>query len=209
LTDIHSHLLPSVDDGVKTVEEASILLKSLKDKGIDRVFLTPHLNHPVISTSFHDILSTYERYKEKLRESGIEVLIGGELFLSPKLPTPIPLEGTNFVLVELPFLDFPCYLEKAIFDLQLSGYDVILAHVERYTWLLERKNLIKRLRDRDVYFQVNAGPLARRDRNALWYYENDLIDFLGTDLHSKEDLEELNFDFRSYSMLFERFEQFL
>ncbi|MDI3517638.1 MAG: protein-tyrosine phosphatase [Thermotogota bacterium] len=209
LTDIHSHLLPGVDDGVETMEEASLLLKSLKDKGIDKIFLTPHLNHPIIPTTSRDILEVYELYKEKLKESGIEVLIGSELFLSPGFPTPIPLEGTSFVLVELPTLDFPYYLEEAIFELQLSGYDVILAHVERYAWLLEKKSLIERLKDRGVYFQVNVIPLARKDKNALWYYGNNLIDFLGTDLHSKEELEELDFGFQSYSKLFEHFERFL
>ena len=159
--DIHTHILPGVDDGAESLEEALSMLRTLKSRGFNGVFLTPHLNHPTVKTDKEFILRTFEDLKTEL-EKQLQVYLGSELYLSPNYEEPIPLGDTDLVLVELPTDVYPQYLEETIFDLQLSGYRVILAHVERYRWLAENIPLIEKLRDRNVLFQVNLRALAAR-----------------------------------------------
>ena len=205
MIDIHTHILPGGDDGAETVEKAVSMISILKNMGFDTVFLTPHLNHPDVKTDVEDIKKAFEAVKDELEKVGVDVFLGSECYLTPGYTHPlIPLGHTDLVLVEFPTIGFPHYLENAIFDLQLSGYRVVLAHVERYEWLIKDKDLIWKLRDRNVLFQVNVKPLAMRNENALWYYKNDLIDFLGTDIHSADELDLLKIDLREFRKIFER-----
>ena len=206
--DIHTHILPGVDDGAESLEEALSMLRTLKSKGFNGVFLTPHLNHPTVKTDKEFILRTFEDLKTEL-EKQLQVYLGSELYLSPNYEEPIPLGDTDLVLVQLPTDVYPQYLEETIFDLQLSGYRIILAHVERYRWLAENEPLIEKLRDRNVLFQINLRALVAKHGRAIWFKKHNLIDFVSTDCHGLDDLKVLDRGLVHYRELIKRGEELL
>ncbi|NUU99633.1 hypothetical protein XO12_05810 [Marinitoga sp. 1154] len=179
--DIHNHILP-VDDGLKTIEEAIETLKEYKENGIETVFFTPHINHPTVKTDIEKIKESYEKLQPYCEEIGIKTNLASELYLQPnKNMGFIPLKD-YFILIELPTKIYPMYLIDKIFDLQLEGYEIILAHVERYQWLQDNEKLIEKLKTMNVYFQMNLEYLEK-DK---YYLKNDLIDFIATDYHGKK-----------------------
>ncbi|MBM7560340.1 protein-tyrosine phosphatase [Marinitoga litoralis] len=179
--DMHNHILPDVDDGLKTIDEAIEILREYKKNNINTVFFTPHINHPTIKTDIAKIKETYEVLEKKAKEIGIKTYLSSELYLQPKNSEFIPLKD-YFVLIELPTTIYPMYLLDKIFDLQLEGYEIILAHVERYQWLQNNESLIKKLKRMNVYFQMNLEYIEK-DK---YYLKNDLIDFIATDYHGKK-----------------------
>ncbi|KLO20843.1 hypothetical protein X275_11110 [Marinitoga sp. 1197] len=180
--DIHNHILPGVDDGLKTIEGAIETLKEYKENGIETVFFTPHINHPTVNTDIEKIKKTYEELKPYCKEIGIKTYLASELYLQPnKNMGFVPLKD-YFILIELPTKIYPMYLIDKIFDLQLEGYEIILAHVERYQWLQDNEKLIEKLKTMNVYFQMNLEYLEK-DK---YYLKSDLIDFIATDYHGKK-----------------------
>ncbi|KAF2955571.1 CpsB/CapC family capsule biosynthesis tyrosine phosphatase [Marinitoga sp. 38H-ov] len=179
--DIHNHILPNVDDGLKSIEESIEILNEYKKNNINTVFFTPHINHPTVKTDIYKIKETYEIIKEKAKEIGINTYLGSELYLQPNNPEFIPLKD-YFVLIELPTNVYPMYLLDKIFDLQLEGYEIILAHVERYQWLKDNESLIDRLKTMNVYFQMNLEYIEKDN----YFLPNNLIEFIATDYHGKK-----------------------
>ncbi|AEX85626.1 capsular polysaccharide biosynthesis protein [Marinitoga piezophila KA3] len=180
--DVHNHILFGVDDGIKTIEESIETLKKYKENGIDTIFLTPHVEHPTVKTDINKIKENFEILKDATKDLNINLFLGSELYLQTnKKQQFIPLKDW-FILIELPTTLYPMYLLDRIFDLQLEGYEVILAHVERYPWLLDNEKLIDKLKTMNVYFQMNLESLHEKN----YYIKNDLIDFIATDYHGKK-----------------------
>lgn len=196
--DIHTHLLPGVDDGVEEFEKSINLLSKFKEHGIDTVFFTPHVNHPSVKTDVNKIKKVYNSLKDEFEKLSIKTYLGSEVYLTPKLDGFIPLKD-NFLLVELPTDVFPLYLIDKIFELQLEGYEIILAHVERYKWLENNEPLIDRLKVMNVYFQVNVESVNKEN----YYLKNGLVDFISTDCHGNRN--EIDFSiFEKYKDIFEK-----
>lgn len=197
--DMHCHILPGVDDGLKTIEEATEVLKEYKKHNIDTVFFTPHINHPVVKTDIAKIKEKYELTKDKAQKIGINTYLGSELYLRQKNPEFIPLKD-YFVLIELPTQVYPLYLLDKIFELQLEGYEIILAHVERYDWLKDNEALIDRLKIMNVYFQMNLEYVEKDN----YFISNNLIEFIATDYHG-EKREPIDFSlFEKYKDIMEK-----
>jgi protein-tyrosine phosphatase len=184
LYDIHNHILFGVDDGIETLEESVEVLKEYKSQGVELVVFTPHINHPNVKTDLFRIKEHYEILKSGCERIGIRCELGSELYLKPKFPEFFPILN-RFVLIELDTMIYPLYLFDQIFELQLSGYDVILAHVERYQWLSENTYVIDKLKDMNVYFQMNINTLDSKN----YYIKNGYIDFIATDYHGKKRSE--------------------
>lgn len=196
--DIHNHLLPGVDDGVKKVEDTIKELKRYKEYGISHVIFTPHINNPSVSNNIKEIKNTYIKLKKHIEnETGIVTYLASELYLVPEYKEFIPFND-SFVLIEFPTLVFPVYALDAIFNLQLEGYEVILVHVERYRWLFENKKLIQRMKEMNVYFQVNFEGINTEE--GKFYLEKNLVDFLATDNHGTDNRKEVDLSlFSKYS----------
>jgi protein-tyrosine phosphatase len=206
MTDLHCHLLPSVDDGVQTEEESLKILKEYKANGIDTVVFTPHINHPTVKTDIETIKEKYKLFKPKAEALGIKTYLGSELYLQPNKKDFIPLFNT-FALIEMPTDTFPVYFMNTVFDLQLDAYEIIIAHVERYKWLLEKPEMIAKLKDMGVYFQVNLNALE--NKQAEYYRKNNLIDFISTDNHgSKRKQTDLS-AYKKYPEIIEKMKKIL
>ncbi len=191
LIDMHTHFLPGVDDGCETIEESLALLNKCKSRGVDLVYLTPHVNHPNYKNMKAHLFEVYESVKSTLESTGVKTYLGSEVYLTPDLDFKdiIPLGNTSYVLIETVLDILPVYFLDMLFKLQLAGYKLILAHVERFTWLQKDINLQNYLKDHGVKFQVNYVTFLEVKRNSIIkkYLSNGWIEFVGSDAHHDGD----------------------
>ncbi len=202
-TDMHSHLIPNIDDGAKTMEESLELIKQLSKLGYKKLIITPHVmddyykNTPdIILKGLEDVKIAINRDNIPIKlEVGAEYLIDQgfvEKFRNKQLLT----LGDNYLLVEFSLFNAPKNIIPLIFDLQVAGYKVILAHPERYLYWYDDFDKFKKLKDKGVFFQINIislsgyySVLIRKMAEKL--IKNQMVDFLGTDIHNYYYLESL------------------
>jgi len=166
MIDIHCHILPGVDDGPRTVEEALLMARLAVASGVRRVVATPHLGGWEVTAAQHLVAQVHHLQRE-LNLSGIELTLaaGYEVRLSPQLLLPADnermytLNRSRYLLVELPAAEYPPYTEAIIFELQLRGLAVILAHPERNPGIQADPERMGRLVERGVLGQLTASSL--------------------------------------------------
>lgn len=194
-TDIHSHLIPGIDDGAKTLEESISLILGLQSLGYKKLITTPHVMADFYKNDKEIILSGLKRLREaiKLHNIDMQVDAAAEYYLDENFISLIKNKdlltfGNNMVLFELSFFEEPKQLDQVIFDLQLEGYTPVLAHPERYAYWHKSIDKLERLHEKGVHFQVNLGSLSGNygpeimkvaEKLAL----NDRISLLGSDTH--------------------------
>ena len=193
--DIHSHLLPKIDDGSKSINETIALITELKEFGFDQFITTPHVMHQVWENSKIIIEENHLKTSLELKSNAItnSFKVAAEYMLDDNFRKQFQTEKlltlkNNYVLVEMSYLNPPLRLFDIIFDLQVAGYQPILAHPERYNFYhssLEDYNKLKRA---GCLFQLNLlssvgyyGPNITKASDYL--LKNNLIDFVGSDVH--------------------------
>lgn len=194
ICDIHSHVLPGMDDGCKTPEESLAVLEKMWDDGIRRVFATPHY---YARESVDGFLARREESLALLRPlmegrqlpalcCGAEVAyfsgVGGNAELSK-----LCLGKSKFLLLELPFTPWSTQVIRDVDNLCLQGYTPIIAHFERYE-KCQTKAMLQRMLEPEPLVQMNAGQLldiwkGRKARTALL---RDAVQLLGSDCHGLE-----------------------
>jgi protein-tyrosine phosphatase len=198
--DMHSHLVPGVDDGAKDVNDSLALIKSLQELGFNHLFTTPHTLqdiHPNTNTSLQEGFSLLNG---KIPE-GLSISLSSEYYLDDQFITQVnegtvlPLPG-NKLLFEFSQIARPHDLEEQIFDLGIRGYQLILAHPERYLFFHKQFSYYTRLKEMGVELQVNALSLTEHygkniKQIAEKLIEKDMIDFIGTDTHYIKHIEAL------------------
>ncbi len=195
-TDFHSHLIPGVDDGAKTLQDALELIWQLKELGFEKVITTPHIMMDIYPNTKELILEKLAEVQEAVRKEGWDIKLeaAAEYMLDETLEelieeNQIMTFGNNHVLVEMSFMAPPPRLNDYLFLLQTRGYRPILAHPERYLYFKKDLNKYKDLRTRGCTFQLNLLSLlgyygkAQQD-NGNWLIKEGLIDFVGSDLHN-------------------------
>lgn len=200
--DMHSHLIPGIDDGSKTMEESLDLIRRLAGYGLRKIITTPHIMYEYYRNTPEIVEIGLEDLRRAVRTEGIEMEIEAaaeyymdEIFLEKitageKLLT----FGDNYVLVETGFINKPQMLFDIIFQLEMAGYKPILAHPERYQYLISDKKLFEELVDRNIIFQVNilslTGFYSKQIKDfADMMLERGVIRFLGTDCHNVRYLD--------------------
>lgn len=196
-TDMHCHLVPQVDDGSKCIEESIECLQTLQAVGYNKVIITPHFQHPRFPNDEDDIVRRYEEVKKRAIEAGITLEfsgIGGEYRIdsgfAKRLENPrFLLVGGKYVLVEFSLHQQMMGCDEMIFDMQMKGYEVILAHPERYPYLSVGSSRMEQLKNQGVFFQVNALSLGgfygdEAKRRAFTMLEEGIVEFMGTDTHN-------------------------
>lgn len=139
MIDIHCHLLPAVDDGPETVEQAIEMAKRAVSEGVTAIVVTPHAFQPQFDTSQLDVVSAVTKLQNVLRQENInldlypgqEIRIFGDLVESLEQGEALSLAESRYVLVEFPSDTVPAYAEQLFFGLQTEGYTPIIAHPER------------------------------------------------------------------------------
>ncbi len=195
MTDIHSHLLPGVDDGVRDEEEMLAVLAVMEQTGVRQLFLTPHImadlpgNHPAF------LQERLKQVEERIPES-LKVRLAGEYMLDVSFMKHLDGEMLTFdgkhVLVETSYLSSPPGYIEMLYELVLNGYVPVLAHPERYLYL-DKKEFAD-LKEKGCTFQLNLFSLcgmygSKPKANALWLLDEGFYDFLGSDVHRRSAYE--------------------
>lgn len=197
MIDIHSHLLPGLDDGAKTLEESLGIAVQLKNAGFRTVIATPHVMEGRDFLTPEHIINATLALNEMLKKHNIalEVLPGAENYLFPDIVKwyregkLISLANTEkYLLVEFPMLEIPHYTDQAFFDLQVAGVTPVLAHPERNKALVEEPERLFEWAERGILFQIDLrslsgryGPEAKRFAGAM--IESQVVHFIGSDAH--------------------------
>lgn len=201
-TDIHSHLIPEIDDGVQSVQESLQILKELETLGYEKVITTPHCMPGTYDNSPDTILPGLEKMRKAIQNEGmsIELHAASEYYLDESLVELIDSDaklltfGDNYVLFETPFMNQPPQLKEVTFKLSLKGYKPVFAHPERYLYLLQSQYLLEELIDRNLTFQLNIVSLTGCYSKPVQKFAEKLIDMkavklAGTDCHNMGHIE--------------------
>lgn len=200
-TDIHSHLLPGIDDGVQDLEEAEILARDFLKMGYKKLVTTPHVMQDFYRNTPEIIRAKLQELKAhlKLKNIPIEVEAAAEYYLDEYLirlldnNEEILTFGENYVLFETAFINKPAQLEEVVFMMQSIGYQPVLAHPERYVYFQQDISCLKKLYAHGLLLQVNLNSLsgyyskAARDL-AEYLIDQEMVQFIGSDCHNQRHL---------------------
>lgn len=214
-TDIHSHLIPGIDDGSQDIVTSLELIKELQKSGYKRLITTPHNLHPKFDNNSDAIKKGIEELKIECKNSNIDIDIEAtcEYYYGSKFLEHIKNEEllhiNKFVLFEFSYQHEPNNLEEVIYELKSRGYKPLLAHPERYIYWHNRLDRYEYLKNLGVYFQLNLNSLvgyysAPVQKVAKYLSKKGFIDFVGSDTHHNTHTNSLNKVFRdkSYNELF-------
>jgi len=198
--DMHSHLLPGIDDGAATIEDSIVLIKALIAMGYKAAITTPHSMEDSYRNTPEIILGKLAEVRQRLIEEGIDFQLDAaaeyyvDSFFEENLKdNNLLIIGKNSVLIETSYLNECQNIFEIIFNMQSNGYQPILAHPERYIYMYGRHQWYQELWDKGVHFQVNLGSL-------LGYYSPDSklisekllkegkINYLATDIHHQRHI---------------------
>ena len=200
-TDLHSHLIPGIDDGAVEMEESLDLLLALREIGYRRIVTTPHVMADSYRNSSQTIREGCRALSKAAESRGIvmEISAAAEYYMDEELLRRLQAKdiltiGGEYLLFETSYYSHPFYLEESIYEIAASGYRPLMAHPERYRYVRDPERFYGRLRDLGVVFQVNInsfgghyGDDARK--KAWWLAEKGWISFLGSDLHHLRQAE--------------------
>jgi protein-tyrosine phosphatase len=202
-TDMHSHLIPGIDDGSKSLEESVSLLKRMHELGYKKIITTPHIMSDYYKNNKDNISKGLQQLREELEKQQMQVQIEAAAeymvddgFLKKFRAGELLTFGNKHLLIELSWLQAPENLFQILFDLKLEGYNPIIAHPERYAYWHQNFEHYVSLKDREVFFQINLpslsgfySPHVRKICEEL--IDNNMVDFVGSDLHDQVYLNQL------------------
>jgi len=202
--DMHSHLLPGIDDGSQDMETTLQLIRGMMELGYTKLVTTPHVMWDMYKNTTEIITRKLELVREAVKAEGlnIEINAAAEYFLDDhvqgliKNGTPLLTVSGNMVLVEFS-LAFPSHsLKDILFEMQMQNYQPIIAHPERYIYLERNKDFYEELKDIGCLFQLNLLSLGGYYGKSPQVLAEHLIkkeyyDLIGTDLHGFRHLDAL------------------
>jgi len=204
LVDVHSHLIPYLDDGVTSEEESMYILQTFLKMGYKKVITTPHVKVDQYPNKTNDILSGAAAIRNRIKNERLPIIFeaAAEYFLDDTLLAmlqnnePLLTFGDKYLLFETSFLNKPAFLEEAIFKMNINGYRPVFAHPERYIYLQSDPQSITILKDMNVRLQVNllslSGYYSRAAKKlAMRLIADGLVDFIGSDCHNASQANEI------------------
>ncbi len=207
--DIHSHLIPAIDDGSQCMEESLTLLRGMEALGYEKIITTPHIMSDAYQNTPENINSGLKLLRNAAVNDGItmEIEAAAEYYLDDhfyeliKKGELLTLKD-NYILFETSYFSKPLQLEEIIFSITSSGYIPVMAHPERYRYIKNPLVEYERFLELGVIFQVNlnsfAGHYGRKARElAFFLSKNRMISFLGSDIHHKKQIDTLRDVFNS------------
>ncbi|MEA1973818.1 MAG: CpsB/CapC family capsule biosynthesis tyrosine phosphatase [Candidatus Cloacimonadota bacterium] len=197
MIDIHTHILPNIDDGSDSVELSIKQLRIMAEAGVTSVVFTPHFYKGIYNNNSQTISFALNKLKTEMlnQDFEMELVTGAECYLINDLYKNVQqenlnIENTKFVLVEtsLAAINFDQLIYQEFFKLLKKGYKPIFAHPERYHQIINDPEFVREIIFKDVYIQVNAGSLfgyyGKDVEKAAWYLvENGLVHFVASDNH--------------------------
>lgn len=202
--DIHSHLLPDIDDGAKNFTDSLRLTHALQKIGITQIITTPHIIQHVWENTHEQITANRNNTVLKLKENNIDIPFQAaaeylmddqfvKLFQSQQLLT----LKDNYVLVEMSYINAPIQLYSILFDLQVAGYIPVLAHPERYLFYHKSFNEYEKLKKAGCLFQLNLLAVVGYYGESIAKIAEQLLqrgmyDYVGSDVHHDNHIAAFN-----------------
>lgn len=200
--DIHSHVLPGIDDGVESIEESIEMISKMESLGYTHLVATPHVMWDCYRNTPEIIRGKLAEVRHACQAAGLTIQVdaAAEYFLDEHFQQMLAngeelltLPG-NRLLVELPYSTQLLNTAETLFSIVQKGFSPILAHPERYTYFHADPTIYKKLTDQGCELQVNILSLTNYygehiSKVAEWLLKNNLITFLGTDAHKIQHLE--------------------
>ncbi len=209
LVDVHSHLLPGIDDGSKSIEESISLLKAIQNIGYKKIITTPHVMsdaYPNTPQIIYNALNTLRVEAEK-NEILLEIEAAAEYYIDDSFITHLKKRdiltiNDKYLLFETSYFAKPLQLEDIIFEMTSLGYIPLMAHPERYRYVKDSLKEYSRFKELGVMFQVNINSLGGfygRDAKSKSEFlaKEGMIDFLGSDIHGMKQVETISTVFQS------------
>lgn len=199
MLDIHSHILPGVDDGAADETMAIEMLQSARRAGIDKIIATPHVTRNRIVGRFRIVYDNLRQHAEKYGitltlgcELSVRVLAGCEI--TPEILSQYAIGETHFILLEFPNDALPVDWEYLLSDITRAGYHVIIAHPERYQYIAKDLMLAEDFLNYGCELQLDAralmgGRFSAERRTALRLLDRGLLSYVATDAHHPNDYQ--------------------
>lgn len=198
MLDVHNHMIPGIDDGARDMDMSLAMALIAVENGIRQIIATPHVMPTVYDNDRAQILEAVAILNQNLQEQEIPltVLPGGEYHLEPELPESwqkgelLSLnDNGRYLLVELPDGLIPDYTMQVLYELQLAGVTPVIAHPERNRALQAKPNIMKRMANRGMVFQVTSASITglfgrEVQRNAMEIITSGHVTVVGSDAHS-------------------------
>jgi protein-tyrosine phosphatase len=197
MIDLHCHILPEVDDGAKSMEEAVEMARIACEEGIHVIINTSHFIGDVPTLTREELQFKKEQLNRRLKREKIplKIVLGNEVYISPELPQMVKnhrvctLGDSRYLLVELPFYDIPLYTGEVLYQLRLQGIIPIIAHPERYQKVVEEPAHVYDWIAQGALIQINAGSLMGRfgpeaKETCQRLLQHRQVHFIGSDGHS-------------------------
>ena len=198
MIDVHNHILHDIDDGARGLEESVELVKEAKKAGFDKIISTSHYMEGYYEADSNERKELIDELKEELKKQSVDIKIylGNEIYLSSNIIKLLEeekastLNGTDYVLFEMPLNIKPLNLYEIIYKIQSNKKIPILAHPERYTFVQEDIQLIYDLIEKGVLMQANFASIVgvygkNAQKTVKHLFKNDMVHLLGSDTHRK------------------------
>jgi protein-tyrosine phosphatase len=202
--DMHSHLIPGIDDGSKSMEESLDLIRKYAALGFRKLITTPHIMSDAYRNTPEIILSGLDKLRTAVKNESINMELeaaaeyyfdeGFVKYIKEKNLLPI---SNKYLLFEVSYMNAPDNINQVIFDIQIAGYVPILAHPERYPFWYNDFERYHKLKESGAMLQLNTnslsgyyGPDAKKIAERM--IDENLIDFVGSDMHGMRHMDALN-----------------
>lgn len=195
--DIHSHILPGIDDGSPDLATSLRFVKSLQELGFDELIATPHIYQELYPNTNETIFNAKDLLQQEMDKAnvslklsaGAEYMVDQDFTLDQHL---CPLDQ-KYLLIEMSYLSESPSISQTIFDVEIKGYRPILAHPERYTFYFKDKSRLKRFKEKGCLLQLNllsvVGYYGKEVKHlAESLLKENMYDLAGTDLHHDKHL---------------------
>lgn len=197
MIDIHCHILPGIDDGAKDIATSIEMLRTAEMDGIEKIIATPHYRTSYFENNFDAVKMEVGKLNEVIKNQkiNVEILPGQEIFLDThtvelyKSGKIKGLNATRYMLFELPFDELPHYTFDVLYELRILGIVPILAHPERYEYIIKSPGKINEFIEEKCLFQINShsingvfGRAVKKTSELL--LKNRICDFIASDAHT-------------------------
>ena len=193
MVDIHSHLLPNVDDGSDSLELSKTLLKEAIEEGVTDVLITPHyMPRGEYKVKKKELTKLFSDFKSACSDLDINLYLGNELYIDSALDELIEnnevctMNDSDYVLIEFPFTEYIEDYDEYLYNISLSK-KIIIAHLERYEYVQNDHEFVLRWLDEGYYLQANQTFIYNKDEKKVIFdlIEKGRLHFIASDAHNK------------------------
>ncbi len=197
MVDIHSHILPGIDDGPKKIEMSLDMIRRTCEEGTKDIVATPHFRRGCFETPYSEVKKIAKYFSELVKAEGLDINIhyGQEVYYSDRIIEDLEegligtIDGSKYMLVEFPMRRIPSEAVDYMYELKLRGITPIIAHPERYSEVIKKPETLNPFIEEGCLFQLNAGSIRGffgKDvkKAAETLIKNNIYSFIGSDAHN-------------------------